>query len=108
MKIFDNIENILKKIEDVNSSLNYMKFRISALADSCDNSIKTIQKQDKIIEDLIKDKAKNESFECVVYVPYRSRPVVIKDGKVLSDENMTSFNIDWSFDEKTNVTVRNE
>lgn len=47
-------------------------------------------------------------MECMVFVPYRGKPVVIKNGEVVSTDNMTSFDVDWSYDRRTDVTVRGE
>lgn len=112
MKIFDNIlkncDNILKKIEEVDQELYCIKIRLSSLVNSHNDSIKITQKQNEIIEGLIKGQAKNESFECIVYVPYRGKPTVIKDGEIVSTDNMTSFSVDWSIDNRTDVQVRSE
>lgn len=50
----------------------------------------------------------NNTFEAVVFIPYRGKPLVFKDGKKISTDDMTSFDVDWSFDRKTEVTIRNE
>ena len=38
----------------------------------------------------------------------RDRDYVIKNGEVVSTDNMTSFDIDWAYDRRTEVTVRGE
>jgi hypothetical protein len=40
--------------------------------------------------------------------PYREKPILIKDGKRIDNENMTSFDIDWGCDRKIEINVRNE
>lgn len=50
----------------------------------------------------------NNTFETVVFIPYRGKPTVFKDGKKISSDKMTSFDVDWSFGRKTKVIVRNE
>ena len=67
-----------------------------------------IEKQDETIRTLMGNWKDNREFECVAFVPYRGKPVVIKDGKVVSNENMTSFDVGWAWDSKTEVTVNNE
>ena len=112
MKIFDNIlkncDNILKKLEEVDQELYCVKLRLSSLANSYNDSIKITQKQNEIIDALIKGKVNSKDFECIVYVPYRGKSTVIKDGEVVSTDNMTSFSVDWSVDSKTNVQVESE
>lgn len=50
----------------------------------------------------------NNKYEAVILVPYRGKPLVYKDGKKVSTDTMSSFDIGWSFDSKTEVTIRNE
>ena len=33
---------------------------------------------------------------------------LIKNGEVISTDNMTSFDVDWAYDRRTDVTVRGE
>lgn len=42
----------------------------------------------------------------MVFVPYRGKPVVIKNGEVVSTDNMTSFDVDWAYDRRTDVSKR--
>lgn len=67
-----------------------------------------IEQQDRIIQSLLKSQTSNKDMECMVFVPYRGKPVVIKNGEVVSTDNMTSFDIDWAYDRRTDVTVRGE
>lgn len=50
----------------------------------------------------------NNQIEVAVFVPYRGTHYVFKDGKKVSTDHMTSFDIDWAYDRKTEVTVRSE
>ena len=67
-----------------------------------------IEQQDRILQAIFKSYANNEDMECMVFVPYRGKPVVIKNGEVVSTDNMTSFDVDWAYDRRTEVTVRVE
>lgn len=67
-----------------------------------------IEQQDRILQAIFKSYANNEDMECMVFVPYRGKPVVIKNGEVVSTDNMTSFDVDWAYDRRTEVTVRGE
>lgn len=51
---------------------------------------------------------KDNAFEAVVFVPYRGKPLVFKDGKKVSTDTMSGFDVDWSCDRKTEVTIRND
>ena len=51
---------------------------------------------------------KDNAFEAVVFVPYRGKPVVIKNGEILTTKRTTSFDIDWAYDRSTEVTIRND
>ena len=109
MKVFD-------KIFDAISSLNNKIIHlIDCYKREHDDVIRTynsyrdiIQEQDRIIQSLLKSQTSNKDMECMVFVPYRGKPVVIKNGEVVSTDNMTSFDVDWSYDRRTDVTVRGE
>lgn len=69
----------------------------------------TIKRQNKIINDLINNiYSQDTSLEAVMIKPYRSKPVIYKDGKRLDTDKMTSFDIDWSYDSRIDISVRNE
>ena len=51
---------------------------------------------------------KDNAFETVVFVPYRGKPLVFKDGKKVSTDTMSGFDVDWSWDRKTEITIRND
>ena len=67
-----------------------------------------IEQQDRILQEIFKSYANNKDMECMVFVPYRGKPVVIKNGEVVSTDSMTSFDVDWAYDRRTDVTVRGE
>ncbi len=67
-----------------------------------------IDQQNKMIQTLMGKWADSKEFECIAFVPYRGTPIVIKEGKIISNEKMTSFDIDWCWDSKTEVTINNE
>ena len=55
----------------------------------------------KIMKQLKEENVKVDAIIC-------DPPYVFKDGKKVSTDHMTSFDIDWSYDRKTEVTVRSE
>lgn len=107
MKAFD-------KIFDAISSLNNnIVHLIDCYKREHDDVIRTynhyndiIQEQDRIIQSLLKSQTNNKGMECMVFIPHRGKPVVIKNGEVVSTDNMTSFHVDWAYNERTGVTVR--
>lgn len=109
MKMFDRIFDV------INSLNNNIIHLIDCYKREHDDVIRTynnyrdiIQEQDRIIQSLLKSQTSNKDMECMVFVPYRGKPVVIKNGEVVSTDNMTSFDVDWSYDRRTDVTVRGE
>lgn len=108
MNIFRKLNIMNEKLYNIESKMNDIESLMLDAKMQHHRDVEIIEKQDKIIENLIKDKSDDESFECIVYVPYRGRPVVIKDGKVLSDDNMTSFSVDWSLGNTVSLIVRSE
>lgn len=104
-KILDTLEKIktdIRFLSDASSS------RYKDIYKSVEEYKKIIQEQDRIIQSLLKSQTSNKDMECMVFVPYRGKPVVIKNGEVVSTDNMTSFDVDWSYDRRTDVTVRGE
>jgi len=109
MKMFDRI------FDTINSLNNNIIHLIDCYKREHDDVIRTynsyrdiIQEQDRIIQSLLKSQTSNKDMECMVFVPYRGKPVVIKNGEVVSTDNMTSFDVDWTYDRRTDVTVRGE
>lgn len=109
----------MKILKDILDGVNKIKTDVKTLMFTCDNwngrYIGTmneykdiIKQQDKIIYTLMGNWKDNKEFECIAFVPYRGKPIVIKNGKIISNENMTSFDISWGYDRKTEVTVNNE
>lgn len=109
MKMFNRI------FDTINSLNNNIIHLIDCYKREHDDVIRTynsyrdiIQEQDRIIQSLLKSQTSNKDMECMVFVPYRGKPVVIKNGEVVSTDNMTSFDVDWTYDRRTDVTVRGE
>ena len=109
MKMFDRI---IDAISSLNNNITHL---INCYKSAHDDVIRTynlykdiIQEQDRIIQSLLKSQTSNKDMECMVFVPYRGKPVVIKNGEVVSTDNMTSFDVDWAYDRRTDVTVRGE
>ena len=102
------LNNILVKIEVLSEELKRTNNELKALKLNNASNIAIIEKQNLLLGDILKGYKKNDSFECVVFVPYRGKPVVIKNGEVISTDDMTSFDVDWAFDRRTDVTVRRE
>ena len=111
---------MVKKILDAISSLkDVISSQISRLElkfDCLDRSEKTIadlsnalEYQTRYTNTLLNHSYGNDkTLETVVFIPYRGKPIVYKDGKLVSTDNMTSFDVDWAYDRKTEVIIRNE
>ena len=109
----------MKILKDILVEVNKIKTDVRTLMFTCDSRNERyigtmeeykdiISQQDKIIQTLMGNWKDNKEFECIAFVPYRGKPVVIKDGKILSNENMTSFDVSWAYDSRVEVTVNNE
>lgn len=109
MKAFDKILDTLEKIKTDISFLNQVSHnRYLDVSKNLSEYKAIIEQQDRIIQSLLKSQTNNKDMECMVFVPYRGKPVVIKNGEVVSTDNMTSFDVDWAYDRRTDVTVRGE
>lgn len=108
MKILNRIEeNISKIFKDLHLTQILLEDNNKIHEKNIKYYKDIIDEQNKIIQNMLKSQL-TKDFECIVYVPYRGKPVVIKNGEVVSTDDMTSFDIDWAFDRRTDVTVRRE
>ena len=104
-KILDTLEKIKTDIRFL-SEASYSRYL--DISKNLSEYKAIIEQQDRIIQSLLKSQTINKDMECMVFVPYRGKPVVIKNGEVVSTDNITSFDVDWSYDRRTDVTVRGE
>lgn len=110
MKIFDKIMTELGTLRANTVSITNDTTSINRYIDKIINDqSETIRMQNKIINDLINNiYSQDTSLEAVMIKPYRSNPVIYKDGKRLDTETMTNFCIDWDYDSRIDISVRSE
>lgn len=100
--------SITKELTQLKEEVSKLKKELTNKENTTEKLIETIFNQQKVIEDLYKCYANSKEYECIVFVPYRGKPVVIKDGEILSTKRTTGFDIDWAWDRSTEVTIRND
>lgn len=109
MKLHNNIINELNDIKGSILTISRNVDRTTNRDELITNQSTIIREQNRIINDLINNiYSKDTSLEAVMIKPYRSKPVIFKDGKRLDTEAMTSFCIDWNYDSRIDISVRNE
>ena len=110
MKIFDKIMVELGILRTNVTSIINDTIRINMHIDKIINDqSETIKMQNKIINDLINNiYSQDTSLEAVMIKSYRSNPVIYKDGKRLDTDRMTSFDINWNYDSRIDISVRSE
>ena len=109
MKMFDRIFDAISSLNNnITHLINCYKSEHNDVIRTYNHYKDIIQEQDRIIQSLLKSQTSNKDMECMVFVPYRGKPVVIKNGEVVSTDNMTSFDVSWAYDRRTDVTVRGE
>lgn len=103
IRIINNIKDFMRDSRDFENSL-YDRVRwISEHDKSKDNYIKTLQSQQRIIEQLtnaLKDKYEHGLF---IFSEDGKIPTVIRNGKELINNLTTSFSIDWTLGEFPNI-----
>ena len=103
--VTDELSCLVIKTEAVDRALSKMDSRDRLINDQAE----TIKRQNKIISDLINNiYSQDTSLEAVMIKPYRGKPAIYKDGKQISTDRMTGFDIDWSYDSHIDISVRNE
>lgn len=101
--IKDDMRTYFREFNREFNEVRINKKTLDYLADSLDC-------QARLYEQTLSEKYEddNNKYEAVILVPYRGKPLVYKDGKKVSTDTMSGFDIGWSFDSKTEVTIRNE
>lgn len=100
--------SITKELTQLKEEVSKLKKELTNKENTTEKLTETIFNQQKVIEDLYKCYANSKEYECIVFVPYRGKPVVIKNGEILTTKRTTSFDIDWAYDRSTEVTIRND
>ena len=91
-----------QKIDYEREHNNHLKYNIEKLSEA-------LMCQTQQMNTLLNHHYENDkTLEAVVFVPYRGKPIIYKDGKLLTTDTMTRFTVDWSFDSRTEITVNNE
>lgn len=98
----DNISDDLKKEHE-----HYNNIFNEFVKDGINKFNEIIEKQDEIIQDLLKSQVNKNDFDCIVFIPKRNscKPIVIKGGKVISADTMTSFTINWNEDSSVEAII---
>lgn len=109
-KILERLDRIESSMQSYVQALHSDIFCISKEKDeTIEKLTKSLEYQTEMTAHLLNHMYENDNtLEAVVFVPYRGRPIVFKDGKRVDTDSMTSFDIGWSFDSKTEVTIRND
>ena len=109
MKAFDKIFDAISSLNNnIIHLIDCYKREHDDVIIEYNSYVDIILEQDRIIQSLLKSQTSNKDMVCIVFVLYRGKPVVIKNGEVVSTDNMTSFDVDWAYDRRTEVTVRGE
>ena len=104
------LSKILETLEKIKTDIRFLSeashSRYLDISKNLSEYKAIIEQQDRILQAIFKSYANSEDMKCMVFVPYRGKPVVIKNGEVVSTDSMTSFDVDWAYDRRTDVTVR--
>ena len=115
-KILQEIGELRKQIDGLydaitNDAITKRSYVLKHYEEEIDSLRKSLNMQTELNRQLMTSSFENNynnQIEVAVFVPYRGTPYVFKDGKKVSTDHMTSFDVDWAYDRKTEVTVRSE
>ena len=110
-KILQEIGELRKQIDDLYNAINNESCKLKRYERIIDSLKESLNVQGELNQQLITgsfENNNNNQIEVAVFIPYRGMPYVFKDGKKVSTDNMTSFDVDWAYDRRTEVTVRSE
>lgn len=110
--IDNELKNINNRLDDISDDLkkeheHYNNIFSEFVTNSVNKFNEIVEKQDDIIQNLLKSQVNKNDFDCIVLVPKRSncKPVVIKGGNVISTDTMTSFTIKWNEDSNAEAII---
>ena len=109
-KILQEIGELRKQIDGLYDAITKRSYMLKHYEEEIDSLRKNLNVQTELYHQLVTNSFENNNsqIEVVVFIPYRGVPYVYKDGKKVSTDHMTSFDVDWAYDRKTEVTVRSE
>ena len=109
-KILQEIGELRKQIDGLYDAITKRSYILKHYEEEIDGLRKSLNVQTELYHQLVTNSFENNNsqIEVAVCIPYRGVPYVFKDGKKVSTDHMTSFDIDWAYDRKTEVTVRSE
>lgn len=110
-KILQEMGELRKQISDLYNAIDKRSYILKHYEDEIDCLRRNLNIQTELNQQLMTssfENDKNNQIEVAVFIPYRGIPYVFKDGKKVSTDHMTSFDVDWAYDRKTEVTVRSE
>ena len=109
-KILQEIGELRKQIDGLYDAITKRPYILKHYEEEIDSLRKSLNVQTELYHQLVTNSFENNNsqIEVAVFIPYRGVPYVYKDGKKVSTDHMTSFDVDWAYDRKTEVTVRSE
>ena len=110
-KILQEIGELRKQIDSLYDAITKRSYLLKHYEQEIDSLRKSLDMQTELNQQLMSgsfENNNNNQIEVAVFIPYRGMPYVFKDGKKVSTDHMTSFDIDWYYDRRTEVTVRSE
>lgn len=101
-EIKDTLLNFRKSLLEI----EYVTKDIKHITETTLNFKVMMEQQQNLLDHIINDKYVNSTeFECIVIVPYRGKPIVIKDGARLDNKRMSKIDVSWQEDKKVDVKV---
>lgn len=110
-KMYQKLENIEKKIKEYNDIAITFSDRIAEVSNrdfDRKKYLKLIDRQNIIIEQLSKALCKKYEQGTFVLFNKGELPIVIKDGKKITDESVTFLSIEWDVNEPLNIHIEQE
>ena len=109
-KILQEIGELRKQIDGLYDAITKRSYILKHYEEEIDSLRKSLNVQTELYHQLVTNSFENNNsqIEVAVFIPYRGVPYVYKDGKKVSTDHMTSFDVDWAYDRKTEVTVKSE
>ena len=110
-KILQEIGELRKQIDGLYNAIDKRSYILKHYEEEINSLRRNLNIQTELYQQLMTSSFENNNnnqIEVAVFIPYRGKPYVFKDGKKVSTDHMTSFDVDWAYDRKTEVTVRSE
>lgn len=104
--IKDHIQRIFEELKNICEIKDYNEYILRDIKHLRNRADKTIKSQQKTIEALANALCNKYEHGIFIYSQDGEIPIVVRDGKLMTDDFTQSFSIDWTIGDFPNINIR--